>query len=81
MQRVLIPRSDWEILEGFRLPIIYCPGCGGGLLGNSTHTLESNGDVNASVICPSCDFHDFVTLEGYSNETSTEVRTGGKEDV
>ena len=68
MNRILIPREDWEIWAGFPLPIVFCPGCKSGLLGNSTHRIQPNGEVNNSVICPSCGFHDFVTLENYESD-------------
>jgi RNase P subunit RPR2 len=66
MVRFKISEENWEIIEGFRLPVVYCPKCNSGLLGNSTHRIEPNGDVNASVVCP-CGFHEFITLNEYSN--------------
>lgn len=65
MERCIIKKENWSIVSGFRLPFIECPNCGQSLLGNSTHSISTNGDVNASVICP-CGFHKFVSLEKWT---------------
>lgn len=69
-ERIRISASDWERIGGYRLPIVYCPDCGGGLLGDSTHRIEENGDVNNSVVCP-CGFHEFIKLEGWNPQDIT----------
>lgn len=56
--------SEWEKLEAFPLPIVYCPNCGGGLLGQSSHRIDEQGNVSNSVICP-CGFHEWIKLENY----------------
>lgn len=68
MKRYLVPKKDWQLVVGMRLPIMYCPndGCGQTLLGISTHEVMGNGEVNNSVICPLCNFHQFVTLQGWT---------------
>lgn len=68
MNRVLIKKENYEIVEGYRLPVIECPGCGNSLLGVSSHEIEENGNVNASVVCPykDCGFHEFVVLEDWN---------------
>lgn len=65
--------GEWQKLEAYPLPIITCPKCGLWNLGNSTHRIKPNGDVNASVICGhGCGFHDYVTLSDYKPDTRDE---------
>jgi hypothetical protein len=69
----LTPGTWWG--DHLEKPLIACPDCGGTLLGPpAPHTIEPNGDVNASVVCShsGCDFHTYVTLEGW---------TGGKREA
>lgn len=57
-------------------PLVSCPTCGGTLLGPpAPHTVEPNGNVNASVVCPhdDCDFHEYVRLDDWDGG-----RRGGK---
>lgn len=63
--RIFIKKENWEDL-GLRLPVITCPGCGQSLLGTSSHGITKDGEVNNSVVCPSCVFHEYVTLEGWT---------------
>lgn len=74
MKRTSIKKSNqseagtWEFWRGdMKLPVMYCPNCGEANLGNSTHTIEANGNVNASIVCANdkCDFHEFVKLEDW----------------
>lgn len=70
MNRILIKETDWMFPECATRPYIFCPECGGGLLGEeSTHEIRENGDVNNSVICghPNCNFHEFVKLENWDH--------------
>jgi len=75
MERVKIKKAQpndekwcWEQLPGHQKPTVYCPNCGGGLLGGfSSHRFEPNGDVNNSVVCP-CGFHEFIHLEDWDLE-------------
>lgn len=56
--------------ENMIKPIIFCPKCGGGNIGdNAPHGVRENGEVYQSMICghPGCDFHDFVKLEGWAH--------------
>jgi len=72
MERVKIKKAQpndekgcWEQLPGHGKPTVYCPNCGGGLLGGfSSHRFEPNGDVNNSVVCH-CGFHEFIHLEDW----------------
>lgn len=64
--------------KGQRTASISCPRCGG-VSSLSGHTIDAQGRVNPSVVCPytrqgtthsnpgqrSCDFHDFIVLEGW----------------
>lgn len=66
--RFLIKETDWIFPECATRPIIFCPECGGGLLGeDAPHEICENGDVNNSVVCrhPDCTFHKYVTLENW----------------
>lgn len=66
MSRITIKKENWfEPMEGDRLPTMECPGCGCLLMGNSVHGIKDNGEVYQSIVCPTCDFHEFVTLEAY----------------
>lgn len=51
--------------------IISCPLCGhfGGL---HKHSIDSDGKVNPSIVCPwaPCTFHDYGALEGWSTISS-----------
>lgn len=67
MSRVVISKEKYEVIDGFRLPIIQCPGCDENLLGNSSHGVDINGNVNASVVCPHCEFHNYVVLEDWNS--------------
>ena len=63
-------RYLWHFYEGWKKPVIECPECGGLLLGDTApHRIESNGDVNASVVCshPGCTFHAFIHLEEWTH--------------
>ncbi|MDC1268186.1 hypothetical protein N8Z76_00475 [Gammaproteobacteria bacterium] len=62
--------GEWQRQPGFRIPLITCPQCSGLNLGNSTHRVEENGDVNASMICGhGCGFHEYVMLKDYNAKT------------
>lgn len=52
-------------VEDRRTATIMCPE---GHIGSiSNHTIDDQGVVNPSVVCPweGCDFHDFIQLEGW----------------
>ena len=34
--------------------------------GGSSHTVADDGAVMPSMVCPSCDYHEFVKLEGWT---------------
>lgn len=62
-------KGTWFTMPDEIKPLIACPKCDGWFLGDTaTHSIEENGDVNASVVCPyePCDFHEFVNLVGWS---------------
>lgn len=64
-----MPAGSWRLVMwgDDRSFIISCPKCG--LEACANHSIEPNGDVNPSVVCPhdGCDFHEFVTLEGWAD--------------
>ncbi len=67
--RVLIDEDKWYVVEGEKKPCIECPNCGGGLLGdNAPHSIDENGNVNASVVCThkGCEFHANIQLIGWN---------------
>lgn len=65
MSQVIIPKDKWSIVKGERKPIIECPSCGSGLLGDATiHGIKEDGTVYNSVVCD-CGFHEHVKLEGW----------------
>jgi predicted RNA-binding Zn-ribbon protein involved in translation (DUF1610 family) len=47
---------------------VTCPNCGNAM-SLREHRIAENGAVSPSVVCPteSCTFHEFVTLEEWSN--------------
>lgn len=58
--------GTWAIGQGERKPLVACPVCECYNLGDEApHRIESNGDVNASVICWNCGFHAFIKLVGW----------------
>lgn len=74
MKRTLIKETDWIFPHCAVKPIIFCPKCGGGLLGDDApHEITEKGEVNNSVVCGhntngvKCDFHEYVQLENWSH--------------
>lgn len=68
--KVIIKEQDWIFPHCGIKPIVFCPKCGGGLLGDDApHGVKENGDVYQSLVCrhPGCDFHAFVTLENWTH--------------
>lgn len=66
--KVIIPKDKWFIAEGQTKPIIECPNCGAGILGDpAPHGIRKDGTVYASVVCQNarCTFHSHVQLEGW----------------
>lgn len=62
---VLIKKENYFIVEGETKPIIECPGCGCGLLGDTApHGVRADGTVFNSVVCE-CGFHQYVKLEDW----------------
>lgn len=53
------------VLDGKKTARLSCPGCGSIAL--LDHKIDKEGNVTPSVVCPiqSCDFHEFVKLEGW----------------
>ena len=51
--------------DGQLTAVVACPQCGwrGAL---SKHNIDSAGAVSPSVVCSTCDFHDWITLEGWN---------------
>lgn len=65
---VIIKKENWAIPEGGIKPIIECPKCGCGILGDTApHGITKDGTVYASVVCQNenCDFHSNVILENW----------------
>ncbi len=59
--------------EASKSVMVKCPRCGkiGGVgLGDGYHHILSTGEVQPSLVCPrlGCDFHEHVTLEGWSDD-------------
>ena len=52
--------------DGKMTATMSCPKCGQ-VASLSGHTINPGGAVNPSVVCPheGCDFHEYVTLEGW----------------
>jgi len=62
-----IKRESWFICQDQVKPIIECPLCGAGLLGDTApHGIHADGKVYNSVVCYKCKFHDYVQLEGWN---------------
>lgn len=60
-------RGTWKAASG-GAAIVQCPDCGrcfGVGPGVSQHEIDHNGNVHPSVICPRCDFHEFMHLDGW----------------
>ena len=51
--------------DGVPTAFFRCPKCQtyGALAG--THEIASDGAVSPSMVCPNCDFHEWITLEGW----------------
>lgn len=66
--KVIIKKENWFIPEGGVKPIIECPKCGCGILGDSApHGIRKDGTVYASVVCQNekCNFHSHIQLEDW----------------
>lgn len=66
--KVIIKKENWYICEGETKPMIECPKCGTGILGDSApHGVRADGTIFASVVCqnPKCNFHSNVQLENW----------------
>jgi hypothetical protein len=52
--------------DGTRTATIQCPLCGQ-VASMSQHTIEADGTVNPSAVCPysGCTFHEWIRLEGW----------------
>lgn len=75
MAPVDLERSGSMLMSGplrwFRTEFMADISCANGhimSLQREHHTIDENGNVHASVICPheGCDFHEFVRLAGWS---------------
>jgi hypothetical protein len=51
--------------NGKKTAFFRCPKCPtfGALAG--THEIADNGQVTPSMVCPNCDFHEWIELEGW----------------
>jgi hypothetical protein len=45
---------------------------GGGRPFGSVHSIDAQGNVQPSVVCPDCDWHVMVRLQGWPPDTSAE---------
>ena len=59
---VEIPSSDWSKMGG--VVYLVCPGCGARVALN--HDVADDGKITPSLDCPSCEFHDYARLLGWS---------------
>jgi hypothetical protein len=48
-------------------PLFRCPNGHNTAMRN--HTVDPDGTVNGSVKCPLCDYHEFVILDGWNQES------------
>jgi len=49
--------------------------CGNGhICSINNHTIEDNGDVNPSLVCPKCEWHHFVTLVGWRKKSKARYK-------
>jgi hypothetical protein len=64
---ITILEENWLFTEDMLKPIIFCPTCGDGLLGdNAPHGVKANGEVFHSVVCD-CGFHEYCKLEKWTH--------------
>lgn len=63
MDRTIIKKSKWtKIKEGIHT---VCPQCHLGFILSEKHKINNSGEVNPSYLCPRCNFHTFIILEGW----------------
>jgi len=75
MKRLNIPfnseskRGTWmhATWEDGNPPIIRCPNGHGSVMAN--HHIQDDGTVDGSVLCPECDWHVWVKLEGWDDRS------------
>jgi hypothetical protein len=71
--------------EAGRTAYVKCPN--GHLAGIESHTIDDDGCVDPSVVCdgdgvtagPKCGWHEFITLEGWSDQRSTRTMERDRE--
>jgi len=66
----IIPTDKWHFSAGMRFPIVECPNCGDGMLGDpAPHGIKESGEVYKSVVCQNenCNFHNHIILEGWNH--------------
>lgn len=64
---ILIPKENWFFSPSMMFPIVECPHCGCGMLGDpAPHGIHADGRVYNSVVCESCDFHNYIKLEEWN---------------
>lgn len=56
-----------EYSAGTKTAIMACPQCGY-VASLRDHTINALGEVDPSVDCPNCDFHNYVTLNDWTGE-------------
>lgn len=59
--REYISKKNWKKFGSS--VIVTCPQCK--KKAALDHTIEEDGDVNPSLICPFCGYHKFIKLEGW----------------
>lgn len=60
----------WFAWKDKPLIVLQCPHGHRRTFGRSVHTILEDGTVTPSAVCtePGCDFHEWVKLEGYTND-------------
>lgn len=61
----LIKRENWTrvTIDGKVTARVKCPGCG--MMFALDHDIAKDGTVTPSLVCPVCDHHSIVKLEGW----------------
>lgn len=78
-ERPLTWRMEDDVIEGAKVPTMICDKGHPSTI--RTHKVGGDGSVSPSSVCPidGCDFHDFVTLDGWQEHGAHLMGTPSQE--
>mgnify|MGYP001585355684 CR=1 FL=1 len=75
MKCILLDKEHWKYVQrdGYKLLKIQCPKCDewGDLI---DHSINDEGFIEPSVICPECEFHSMIALKDFMRDGDNEYK-------